>query len=133
MACKKVFTNGVYDILHIGHLKILEEAKALGDILHVGINSDSSVRRLKGDTRPIISQEQRREMVLALECVDFVHIFNEDTPLRLIEELDPDIVVKGGDWGVDDVIAGKRAKVVTIPLVDGISTTKIIEKIQKGV
>ena len=123
------FTNGCYDLIHVAHLKILKESKALCDVLHVGINSDESIKKIKGPNRPIIPQEQRKEMLLAIKYVDHVHIFDETTPLRLIKEIDPDIVVKGGDWHVSEVVAGKRAKVVTIPLIEGVSTTKIIKKI----
>lgn len=130
MDYKVVFTNGCFDILHHGHIQVLRAAKMLGDELHVGLNSDASIKRLKGPERPIISQYDRFEMLTAIKYVDFVHIFDEDTPLELIKRINPDIVVKGGDWGVNEVVAGDRAQVVTIPLVEGLSTTKIVEKIK---
>ena len=126
-----VFTNGCFDLLHAGHIQLLKEAKSLGDILYVGINSDSSIRRLKGLNRPIIPQEQRFEIISSIKYVDKVYIFDEDTPQRLIEEIRPKIVVKGGDWKPQDVVGRHVAKIVTVSLLPGISTSKIIEKIRR--
>ncbi len=134
---KIVFTNGCFDILHLGHVRYLEEAKRLGDILITGLNSDSSVRRIKGEGRPIVPEDERAEVLSALEVVDYVVIFNEDTPKELIELIEPDLLVKGADWREDEIV-GREAvekrggKVVRLPFVEGISTTKIIEKILKG-
>ncbi len=99
-----VFTNGCFDILHVGHVRYLKEAKALGDLLVVGMNSDSSVERLKGPTRPIQAEQDRAEILSSLACVDYVCLFREDTPLALIEALRPDILVKGGDWPVEKIV-----------------------------
>jgi len=132
---KIVFTNGCFDILHIGHARYLYAAKGLGDHLIVAVNSDSSVRAIKGPDRPIINQDERAEMLAALGCVDSVIIFNEETPLKVIEYLMPDILVKGGDWkdgeiiGSDTVMAA-GGKVMRIPFVDGSSTTGIIKRIE---
>lgn len=124
-----VFTNGCFDIIHIGHVRYLNEAKRLGDILIVGINSDSSVRRLKKD-RPIITAEQRAEVVSNLAMVDYVTIFEEDTPYELIRYLMPDILVKGGDWKKEDIVGSDLVKeTYSLPFVEGISTTVIIERI----
>lgn len=132
-----VFTNGCFDILHVGHLRYLTEAKALADLLVIGLNSDSSVRRLKGPDRPIVSEDERREMLLGLKAVDYVLIFEEDTPLELIKLVCPDVLVKGGDWTVDkivgsDFVFAHGGKVLSLPYVEGSSTTNIIEKVQKG-
>ncbi len=129
-----VFTNGCFDILHAGHVRYLTEAKALGDALVVGVNSDASVRRLKGEQRPIVSETERAELLLALKAVDFVCLFGEDTPLDLIKRVRPDILVKGGDWPVDrivghDVVAAYGGKTLSLPFVEGRSTTNIIEKV----
>lgn len=121
-----VFTNGCFDILHVGHLQYLEQSKALGDKLVVGLNSDASVRRLKGLCRPVNSQEDRKRMLEGLSCVDEVHIFDEDTPYNLIVSLQPDIVTKGGDYKSEDVVGTGLAKVVVLPYVDGKSTTRIL-------
>ena len=134
-----VFTNGCFDLLHVGHIRYLQKAKKLGDLLIVGINSDSSVRALeKAQGRPIIPAEQRAEVLAALECVDFVVPFDEANPARLIEHLLPDILVKGGDWSPDriigrDVVVAHGGHVSSIPLVPDVSTTKIIERIQSHV
>jgi D-beta-D-heptose 7-phosphate kinase/D-beta-D-heptose 1-phosphate adenosyltransferase len=133
---KIVFTNGCFDLIHTGHTRYLAAARALGDILVVAVNSDSSVRTIKGETRPINSQEDRAETLAALESVDFVTIFDEPDPYRVISELQPDVLVKGGDWPVEkiigrDVVEARGGKVVTIPFVEGASTTGIIEKIVK--
>jgi D-glycero-beta-D-manno-heptose 1-phosphate adenylyltransferase len=129
-----VFTNGCFDLLHPGHLHTLTQAKAFGDVLVVAINSDASVKRLKGDRRPILSQEERALMLSALAVVDYVTMFAEDTPLEVIRLLLPDVLVKGGDWGVDavvgrDVVEAHGGKVVLIPYQAGFSTTDIIERI----
>jgi len=121
-----VFTNGVFDILHIGHLKLLRHAKTLGNRLIVGINSDSSVKRLKGDLRPINGEDTRKESLLELGFVDEVIVFEEDTPLEAITKLEPDIIVKGGDYTFDTVVGNELAKVVIFPTVEGHSTTRII-------
>ena len=121
-----VWTNGVFDILHIGHLKLLRHAKTLGNRLIVGINSDSSVKRLKGDLRPINDQTTRKESLLELGFVDDVIVFEEDTPLQAITKLEPDIIVKGGDYTFDTVVGNHLAKVVIFPTVEGHSTTRMI-------
>jgi D-beta-D-heptose 7-phosphate kinase / D-beta-D-heptose 1-phosphate adenosyltransferase len=128
---KVVFTNGCFDILHAGHLASLEGAKRLGDLLVVGLNSDASVRGLKGDVRPVISQEHRASLLAGLVCVDIVVIFDESTPEALIRELDPSILVKGGDYTVDqiagaDFVLSRGGKVLALPLVPGLSTTAIL-------
>jgi D-beta-D-heptose 7-phosphate kinase/D-beta-D-heptose 1-phosphate adenosyltransferase len=122
-----VFTNGCFDILHVGHLSYLEQSRALGKYLVVGLNSDASVRRLKGGTRPINGQEDRKRMLLALRCVDAVYIFDEDTPLGLIKRVKPDIITKGGDYRAEDVVGHGLAKVVILPYVEGKSTTGVID------
>lgn len=131
-----VFTNGCFDIVHIGHITYLREAAALGDILVVGLNSDASVKRLKGEERPINNENDRAEMLAAMEFIDYVVIFDDDTPQKLIEEINPDILVKGGDWSVNqiagaDYVFEHGGRVLTIPVVEGKSTTKIIKKIQE--
>jgi len=127
-----VFTNGCFDIIHAGHVQYLEQAKQLGDILVVGLNSDSSVKRLKGNDRPVNSQQNRALVLAALESVDYVIIFEEDTPYELIKAIQPDVLVKGGDWQEDsivgsDIVKSKGGKVISLPFWDGLSTTKIIE------
>jgi len=129
-----VFTNGCFDILHVGHTRYLREAKNLGDVLILALNSDSSVRSLKGKKRPLVPENERADVVASLESVDFVTIFNEQTPLELIEYLQPDILVKGGDWAEEQVVGRESVKkwggkVVIIPETKGSSTTNIIEKI----
>ena len=123
-----VFTNGVFDILHIGHLKLLRHAKTLGNRLIVGINSDASVKRLKGNLRPINGEDTRKESLLELGFVDDVIVFEEDTPLEAITKLEPDIIVKGGDYTVDTVVGNELAEVVIFPTVEGHSTTRIIDE-----
>lgn len=130
-----VFTNGVFDILHAGHVTYLEEARALGDVLVVGLNSDESVRRLKGPSRPINTQEDRARVLSALRCVDHVIVFEDDTPLAVITALIPDVLVKGGDYTRDtvvgaDVVEQHGGSVVIIPLLEGRSTTSIIARSQ---
>lgn len=132
---KVVFTNGCFDIMHLGHVRYLNEAKKLGDFLIVAINSDSSVKRIKGEKRPIIDERSRAEIISALSFVDMVILFSEDTPYRLIKELQPDILVKGGDWREDqivgaDIVKKRGGKILTIPYLQGYSTTSIIEKIK---
>src|SRR5215467_10596175 len=131
---KVVFTNGCYDILHPGHVDLLYRARALGDVLVVAINSDESVRRLKGPSRPIFNEKERAEVIAGLEMVDFVFTFNEDTPLKSILTIRPDILVKGADWGLQDIVGGPEVeswggRVEAVPLVEGKSTTGIIERV----
>jgi len=132
---KIVFTNGCFDILHRGHLHVLREAKALGDLLIVAVNSDGSVKRLKGPSRPVISEAGRSELIAALEMVDYVTLFDEIDPRRLIEEIQPDILAKGGDWRRDqvvgaDIVVRSGGKVAVIPYLKGFSTTEIIERVR---
>lgn len=133
-----VFTNGCFDILHRGHVEYLQEAAALGDRLIVGVNSDASVRRLgKGEDRPLNDQDSRAKVLAALRCVDAVVIFDEDTPLELITALQPDVVAKGGDWKPEqivgaDVVKARGGEVRSLKLVDGFSTTALVEKIRNG-
>lgn len=128
-----VFTNGCYDLLHPGHIRLLEQAKSLGDILILALNTDSSVSRMKGPSRPLISEDDRAGMASSLEAVDAVTLFDEDTPRELIAEVLPDILVKGADWA--HFIAGREeveaagGKVMTIPLEPGFSTTNIVERL----
>ncbi|MFH1853779.1 MAG: D-glycero-beta-D-manno-heptose 1-phosphate adenylyltransferase [Candidatus Omnitrophota bacterium] len=134
---KIVFTNGCFDILHPGHVDYLSKAKALGDILIVGLNSDSSVRKLKGKCRPITPQNDRARVLSALESVDFVVIFSEPTPIRLIKALRPDVLVKGGDWAVKDIVGAdfvqsRGGTVKSLPYLKGYSTKSIINKIKKS-
>ena len=126
---KIVWTNGVFDILHIGHLKLLRHAHSLGDTLIVGINSDASVKRLKGDLRPINDQETRKQLLLELGFIDEVIIFDEETPLEIIEEVKPDVIVKGGDYTIETTVGNHLAEVVIFPTVQGHSTSSIIKKI----
>jgi rfaE bifunctional protein nucleotidyltransferase chain/domain len=128
-----VFTNGCFDIIHAGHVLYLEQARALGDILIVGLNSDSSVKRLKGEGRPVNIQQNRALVLAALEAVSYVIIFNEDTPYELIKAIQPDVLVKGGDWKEDsivgaDIVRNKGGKVISLPFWEGLSSTSIIEK-----
>ena len=128
-----VFTNGVYDILHPGHVRYLQAARALGDALVVGVNSDRSVRANKGPSRPINSEHERAEVVAALACVEAAIVFDEDTPLAIISALQPDILVKGADWAADaivgrDVVEARGGRVVRMPVEQGFSTTSLIEK-----
>jgi D-beta-D-heptose 7-phosphate kinase/D-beta-D-heptose 1-phosphate adenosyltransferase len=129
-----VFTNGCYDILHPGHIELLSKARALGDVLVVGINTDESVRRLKGAGRPIFDEAERAELLGALEMVDFVCTFAEDTPLEAILKIRPDVLVKGADWGVDEIVGRSEVeswggKVVSVPFLRGKSTTDIVERV----
>ncbi|MCX7914435.1 MAG: D-glycero-beta-D-manno-heptose 1-phosphate adenylyltransferase [Thermodesulfovibrionales bacterium] len=126
---KIVFTNGCFDILHIGHVRYLKEAKKFGDILIVGLNSDLSVASLK-PFRPIIPEAERAEIIASLEMIDYVVIFNEETPYELIKEVKPDVLVKGGDWKKEDIVGSDLvSKVFSLSYVDGISTTDIIKRI----
>ena len=130
---KVVFTNGCFDLIHKGHVRYLQKARSLGDLLVVALNSDESVRRLKGASRPINSLPDRLEVLAALECVDYVTWFEEDTPLELIVRLHPDYLVKGGDWRPSDIVGSSEVlswggKVRSLPFVSGYSTTRLIEK-----
>jgi rfaE bifunctional protein nucleotidyltransferase chain/domain len=132
-----VFTNGVFDLLHRGHVEYLEEAAALGDRLVIGINSDASVRRLKGPERPLTREAERAELLAALACVDLVAIFDEDTPERLIQEVAPDVLVKGGDWAVERIVGrefveARGGRVLNVPLREGLSTTALLERVRAG-
>ena len=132
-----VFTNGCFDLLHPGHVRYLEAARALGDALVVGVNDDASVRRVKGAGRPVLRLAERAEVLAALAAVDHVVAFSEDTPLRLIELLEPDVLVKGADWGPDeivgsDVVRRRGGQVERIDLVPGVSTTELIRRIRDG-
>ncbi len=131
-----VFTNGCFDILHVGHVRYLGEAKKLGDILVLALNSDASVRIIKGEKRPLVPEEERADIMAALESVDYVILFDEPTPQLLIEYLQPDILVKGGDWAKAaiagaDFVKAVGGRVITIPLTEGRSTTNIVEKIRQ--
>ncbi|MBP8979750.1 MAG: D-glycero-beta-D-manno-heptose 1-phosphate adenylyltransferase [Syntrophobacterales bacterium] len=131
-----VFTNGCFDILHVGHVRYLREAKKLGDLLILALNSDASVRTIKGEKRPLVPEAERADIMAALECIDYVVLFAEPTPRELIEYLQPDILVKGGDWAEDaiagaDFVKAAGGRVVTIPLTAGKSTTNIIAKIRE--
>ena len=133
---KIVFTNGCFDLIHPGHTRYLGIAKSLGDILVIAVNSDSSVKTIKGDKRPINNQNDRAETLAALEAVDFVTIFSEPDPYKVISALQPDVLVKGGDWPIEkiigrDVVQARGGRVVNVPFVEGASTTGIIEKILK--
>ncbi|MCB0422953.1 MAG: D-glycero-beta-D-manno-heptose 1-phosphate adenylyltransferase [Bdellovibrionales bacterium] len=128
-----VFTNGCFDILHVGHVRYLQEARAQGDLLVVGLNSDSSVKALKGPTRPIQNEADRAEILSALGCVDYVCLFSEETPRQLIEQILPDVLVKGGDWPVEqivghDIVLARGGEVKSLQFVEGRSSTSIIEK-----
>lgn len=131
-----VFTNGCFDLLHPGHVDLLQRSRALGDRLVVGLNSDASVRRLKGPLRPIIAERDRRLMLLALRCVDEVILFDESTPARLIEQVRPDVLVKGGDWPVERIVGARAVmarggKVYSLPLLPDYSTTMLVECIRQ--
>jgi rfaE bifunctional protein nucleotidyltransferase chain/domain len=130
-----VFTNGCFDLLHRGHVHLLREAKAAGDLLIVAVNSDRSVKAIKGPTRPVFSEADRIELIAALEMVDYVILFDEPDPYRLIAAIKPNILVKGGDWGADEVVGAdiverEGGRVVLVPYLKGYSTTKIIERIR---
>ncbi len=125
-----VFTNGCFDILHRGHVEYLKASKELGDYLIVGINSDSSVKRLKGLDRPVNKQEDRVAVLQAIKYVDEVIVFDEDTPYRLIKEVKPDIITKGGDYTQDNVVGNDIAKVVILPYIQGYSTTGLVNAVK---
>ncbi len=132
---KIVFTNGCFDILHLGHIRYLREAKRLGDILIIGLNSDHSVRSLKGSDRPLVKEKDRAEILSALEMVDYIVIFNELTPKNLIDKIIPHVLVKGGDWKKEEVVGrdtveAHGGEVVIIPEAKGYSTSTLINKIQ---
>ena len=132
-----VFTNGCFDLLHPGHIGSLEQARSLGDALIVGLNSDASVRQLKGAGRPVLPERERAEILAALECVDAVVIFDELTPREIIARLLPDVLVKGADWPGDQIVGREEVeaaggRVVSIPVVPGYSTTEILRKIREG-
>lgn len=132
-----VFTNGCFDLLHTGHIGSLEQARSLGDVLIVGLNSDASVRQLKGAGRPVLPERERAEILAALECVDAVVIFDALTPREVIARLLPDVLVKGGDWASDQIVGREEVeaaggRVVSIPVVAGYSTTEILRKIREG-
>jgi D-beta-D-heptose 7-phosphate kinase/D-beta-D-heptose 1-phosphate adenosyltransferase len=134
---KVVFTNGCFDLLHPGHIRSLEAARALGDVLIVGMNSDESVRTLKGRGRPVIPAQERAEILASLECVDAVVIFDELTPQRVVAELLPDILVKGGDWPGNQIVGREEVeaaggKVVLVDVLEGYSTTEILRRIREG-
>ena len=130
---KVVFTNGCFDLMHAGHAGYLQFARQQGDVLVVGLNTDASVRRHKGDKRPIVDEQNRARMIAALECVDYVTWFDEDEPKELIAELQPDVLVKAEDWAHyisgREIVEARGGKVVLAPMVAGLSTTKLIEKI----
>jgi D-glycero-beta-D-manno-heptose 1-phosphate adenylyltransferase len=131
---KLVFTNGCFDILHVGHIRYLNYARSLGDMLIVGINSDRSVREIKGDSRPIVPEQERAEVLAALACVDFVFIFDNPTPKQVIEAIVPDILIKGADWAITEIVGRDTVEkaggvVLNVPLVEGSSTTDIIKKV----
>ncbi len=132
-----VFTNGCFDIIHAGHIDYLAKARSLGDVLIVGLNSDTSVKKLKGSSRPIVSQGDRAKVVSALENVDLVVIFNSPTPFSLIRKIKPDILVKGGDWKVKDIVGASLVKsyggvAKSLPYIKGISTRNLIKKIKSS-
>ncbi|MEQ9619655.1 MAG: D-glycero-beta-D-manno-heptose-7-phosphate kinase [Deltaproteobacteria bacterium] len=134
---KVIFTNGCFDLFHTGHLKLLREARKLGDSLVVAINSDDSVKRLKGEGRPYISETDRANLLTAIDCVDFLAVFEEDTPLEIIKELKPDVIVKGGDYSPEEVVGkefieNRGGEVKIIPLIDGISTSSLAERIKNS-
>ena len=131
-----VFTNGVFDLLHVGHVRYLAQARALGDALVVGINSDRSVRELKGPNRPVFNEAERAEILAALRHVDYVTIFDDISPRRLIAQLLPDVLAKGGDYGLDQIhgreeVEAAGGKVISLPFVSGASTTSLIERLKK--
>jgi D-beta-D-heptose 7-phosphate kinase/D-beta-D-heptose 1-phosphate adenosyltransferase len=131
-----VFTNGCFDLLHVGHVRSLEQARGLGDRLVVALNSDASVRRLKGASRPLVPARQRAEVIAALGCVDFVVVFREDTPLRTIVALRPDLLAKGGDWSLDAIVGRAEVeswggRVVRLRELRGVRTTAIVERAQR--
>jgi D-beta-D-heptose 7-phosphate kinase/D-beta-D-heptose 1-phosphate adenosyltransferase len=132
-----VFTNGCFDLVHAGHVRSLAAARAAGDLLVVALNDDASVRRLKGPSRPLVPQDARAEVIAALEMVDYVTFFGEDTPARLIASLEPDVLVKGGDWAPEHVVGretveARGGRVLIVPTAPGFSTSALVERIRKG-
>lgn len=128
-----VFTNGCFDVLHLGHVHLLQSCRQMGDRVVVGLNSDASVKRLKGPARPVHNQQSRALVLAALEAVDAIVIFDEDTPLRLIETIQPNVLVKGGDWAIENIVGAEivqqnGGRVVTVPYLDGYSTTGILQQ-----
>jgi D-beta-D-heptose 7-phosphate kinase/D-beta-D-heptose 1-phosphate adenosyltransferase len=128
-----VFTNGCFDLLHVGHVRSLEQARALGDRLMVGLNRDASVRRLKGPRRPVVGERQRAEVLAALECVDWVVLFGEATPLSLIRSVKPSVLAKGGDWSLDEIVGREDVeswggRVERLRVIPGVRTTNMIER-----
>ncbi|MEK6647343.1 MAG: D-glycero-beta-D-manno-heptose 1-phosphate adenylyltransferase [Candidatus Firestonebacteria bacterium] len=133
---KVVFTNGCFDLLHIGHIRYLKAAKKLADILIVAINSDSSIKKIKGELRPVYPEKERAEILSAFSFVDYIVIFAESDPIKVVSELKPDVLIKGGDWSIDkvlgkDIVESYGGKVMTIPMIKGYSTTNLIKKIVK--
>ncbi len=133
---KVVFTNGVFDLLHLGHVTYLQKARDLGDVLVVALNSDASVKRIKGPLKPLLPLAERAEMLLALSCVDYTTFFEEDTPFEAVKILKPNVLVKGGDWAVDKIVGGDLVQswggvVTNIPVVPGRSTTNLIEIVRE--
>lgn len=131
-----VFTNGVFDLLHVGHVRYLAEARALGDVLLVAINSDRTVRELKGEGRPLTNESERAEILAALRHVDYVTIFDDISPRSLISELLPDVLVKGGDYNLDEIhgreeVEAAGGRVISLPFIEGASTSAIIEKMKR--
>lgn len=131
-----VFTNGCFDLLHSGHVRYLAEARTLGNSLIVAVNSDRTTRALKGEGRPILNEQERAEVISALEAVDYVIIFDDETPRDLIADLVPDVLVKGGDWPIDEIVGREEVeaaggRVLSLPYVEGSSTTDIIDRIAK--
>ena len=131
-----VLTNGCFDLLHAGHVKLLERAKRYGDLLIVAVNSDRSVRGLKGPTRPIVGQRDRATVLAALESVDYVTVFDASTPQRVVEALRPDVLIKGADWGARDIVGRetverRHGRVIRLPLIKDHSTTHLIERIKR--
>jgi len=132
-----VFTNGVFDLLHPGHVRYLQQARGLGDALIVGVNSDASVRAIKGPSRPVTNEQERAEVIAALACVDAAVVFDEDTPHAIIAAIQPDVLVKGADWAADaivgrDVVEARGGRVVRMPIETGYSTTAILERIRRN-
>ena len=132
-----VFTNGCFDLLHPGHVRYMQMARELGDVLFVALNSDRAVKILKGDSRPILKENERAEVMAALACVDYVMIFDDISPRKIIAALLPDILVKGGDWGVSEIIGREEVeaaggKVMSLPFVEGVSTSEIVSRILNG-
>ena len=133
---KLVFTNGVFDILHVGHVRYLEQARALGEALVVALNSDASVRALKGAGRPLINQDERAEILAALRAVSYVSVFDDVSPRALIADLLPDVLVKGGDYSLDEIhgreeVEAAGGRVVSLPFVEGVSTTSLLERMRE--